>query len=140
MGPSDPPFPSEKKTPKLAHWPAHAHLLALHPEPSALDTPTTAVDQSPSHVRLFSTPWPAARQVSLSLAISWSLSKFVLIQSGMPPNSVTLFSFCLQSFPASGSSSMHRFFFHTRWPKYWSFSFSSSPSNEYSGLISFRID
>ena len=59
--------------------------------------------------------------------------------------SVVPFSSCLQSFPASGSSLMSRVFsnepaLHIRWPKYWNFSFSISPSNEYSGLISFRID
>ena len=53
------------------------------------------------------------------------------------PSSVILF--CLQSFPASGTFQMSQFF-PIRWPKYWSFSFSISPSNEYSGLISFRID
>ena len=52
-------------------------------------------------------------------------------------SSATLFSFCLQSFPASGSFTMSQL--HIRWPEYWSFSFSISPSNEYSGLISFRI-
>ena len=58
----------------------------------------------------------------------------------MPPNHLILcrpFSSCLQAFPASGSFQVSRFF---RWPKYWSFSFNISPSNEYSGLISFRID
>ena len=54
-------------------------------------------------------------------------------------SSVISFSFCLQSFPASGSFQMSQFF-TIRWPKYWSFSFSISPFNEYSGLISFRID
>ena len=52
-------------------------------------------------------------------------------------SSATPFSFCLQSFPASGSKQSA---LHIRWPKYWSFSFSTSPSNEYSGLICFRID
>ena len=55
------------------------------------------------------------------------------------PSSVALLSFCLQSFPTSGFFPMSQFF-PIRWPKYWSFSFSISPSNEYSGLISFRID
>ena len=54
-------------------------------------------------------------------------------------SSVIPFPFCLQSFPASGSYSSESVF-HIRWPKYWSFSFSISPSNEYSGLISFRMD
>ena len=64
----------------------------------------------------------------------------MFIESVIPSNRLILchpFSFCLRSFPASGSFLVSQFF---RWPKYWSFSFSISPSNEYSGLISFRMD
>jgi len=86
------------------------------------------------------TPWAAACQTSLSFTFSWSLLKFMSIESVMLSHlssSAALF-FCLQSFPVS-------VFFNElalliSWPKYWSFSFSISPSNEYSGLISFRID
>ena len=77
-------------------------------------------------------------QASLSITNSQSLLKLMSIESVMPSNHLILrppFSSCLQSFPASGESVLH-----IRWPKYWSFSFSISPSSEYSGLISFRID
>ena len=77
---------------------------------------------------------------SLSFTISQSLLKLMSVESVMPSNHLILvipFS-CLQSFPASGSFLMS--WFCIMWPKYWSFSFSISPSNEYLGLISFRID
>ena len=97
--------------------------------------------QSLSHFQLFATPWTVGHQVSLSITNFWSTLKFISIELVMSSNYLILchtFS-CLQSFPASG------FFFNEsvlqiRWPKYWSFSFSISPFNEYSGLISFRID
>ena len=72
----------------------------------------------------------------------WSLLKLMSIESMMPSNHLNFFTpifSCPQSFPASGSFPMRQLF-ASRWPKYWSFSFSISPSNEYSGLISFRID
>ena len=96
--------------------------------------------QSLSHVKLFATPWTAAHQVSLSITNSWSLLKLMSIESVMPSNHLILchpLSSCLQSFPASGSFPMS-WLICTRCLKYWSFSF--SPFNEYSGLISFRID
>ena len=94
--------------------------------------------QSLSCVQLFATPWTAACQVSLS----WSLLKLMSIESVMPSNHLIL---CHPLFlPPSIFPSIRGFFnesvLHIRWPKYWSFSFSISPSNEYSGLISFRID
>ena len=88
------------------------------------------------------TPWTAACQVSLSFTISWSLLKLISIQSVMPSNHLVLCHPLLLPpliFPSirvfSNESALH-----IRWPKYWSFSFSISSSNEYSGLISFRID
>ena len=89
------------------------------------------VVQSPRHVRLLATPWTVACQAPLSSTISWSLLKFISIELLMLSNHLILcrpLSFC---HPASGSFPM---------PKYRSFSFSISPSNKYSGLISFRID
>ena len=89
-----------------------------------------------SGVQLFATPWTAARQASLSITNSQSLLKLMSVESVVPSNissSVVPFSSCLQSFPGSG-------YFHIRWPKYWIFNFSISPSNEYSGLMFFRID
>ena len=93
-----------------------------------------------SRVQLFATPWTAALQASLSLTISQSLLKVMSIESVMPSNHLILsfpFSSCLQSFPGSGFFS-NESALHIRWSKY--LSFSISPSNEYSGLISFRID
>ena len=89
------------------------------------------------------TPWTAAHQVSLSFTISRSLLKFMSIELVMPSNHLilcTLFSFCRQSFPGSGSFPMSQLFASGGNSIYWSFSFSISPSTEYSGLISFKID
>jgi len=96
------------------------------------------VVQSLSRVRLFTTPWTAARQASLSFTVSQNLLKLTSIESRCHPtilSSVVPFSSCLQSFPASGSFPVSRLCI--RWPTYWSFSI--RPSNEYSGLFSFRI-
>ena len=98
--------------------------------------------QSLSHIRLFATPWTAARQASLSIINSWSLPKFTSIESVMPSNYLILCRPLL--LPPSIFPSIRVFsnesVLHIRWPKYWSFSFSISPSNEYSGLIYFRIE
>ena len=98
--------------------------------------------QSLSHVRLFATPWTAACQASLSIANSRSLLKFMSIELVMPSNHLILCHLLL--FLPSIFSSIRVFsnesVLRIRWPKYWSFSFSISPSNEYSGLISFRMD
>ena len=97
--------------------------------------------QSLSRVQLFVTPWTAARQASLSITNSWSLLKLMSIQLVMTSNHLNCYPFSshLQSFPASGVFS-NESVLHMRWPEYWSFSFSISPSNEYSGLISSRMD
>ena len=86
-------------------------------------------------------PWTAACQASLSFIVSLSLLKLMSIEAVMQSNhsSVAPFSSCLQSFPASGLFPIS-WLFASGEPKYWSFSLSISPSNEYSGLISFRID
>ena len=101
-----------------------------------------AVVQSLSRVWLFATPWSAARQAPLPSTISWSLFKFISIESVMPSNHLILCHPLLllpSVFPSirvfSSESALC-----IRWPSYWSFSFSISPSSEYSGLISFRID
>ena len=101
-----------------------------------------AVVQSPSRVRLFATPWIAARQASLSFTISWSLSKFMSIASVMPSNHLILCRplFFLPSIFPSIRDFSNESAVHIRWPKYWRFSFSISPSSEHSGLISFQID
>ena len=100
------------------------------------------VVQSLSHVQLFVTPWTAAHQASLSFTISWSLFKLMSIESVMPSNHLILCYLLLllpSIFPSNRVFSKEPAL-HIRWPKYWSFHFSISSSNEYSGLISFRID
>ena len=98
--------------------------------------------QSLSRVRLFATPWTAARQTSLSVTNYRSLLKLMSIQSMMSTNHLNLCRPLL--LPPSIFPSIRVFsnesVLHIRCPKYWSFSFSVSPSNEYSGLISFRMD
>ena len=96
--------------------------------------------QSLSCVWLFVTPWTAARLVSLSIANSQSLLKLMSIESGMPSNHLI---FCHPLLLPSIFPSIRVFSNESvliRWPKYWSFRFNISPSNEYSGLISFRMD
>ena len=98
--------------------------------------------QSLSHVRLFATPWTAAQQASLSISNSWSLLKLMSIESMMPSNHLILCHplLLLPSIFPSITVFSNDSVLRIRWPKYWSFSFSLSPSNEYSGLISFRMD
>ena len=98
--------------------------------------------QSLSPVWLSVTPLIAAHQASLSITNSQSLLKFMSIKSGMPSNHLILCCLLLvlpSIFPSIRVFS-NESVLHVRWPKYWSFSFSISPSNEYSGLISFRMD
>ena len=98
--------------------------------------------QSLSHVLLFVTPWPAAHQASLSLTNSWSLLKPMSIKSVMLSSHLILCRPLLlmpSIFPSTRVFS-NESVLCIRWPKYWSFSFSISPSNEYSEFISFRID
>ena len=97
--------------------------------------------QSLSHVRLFATPWIAAYQTSLSFTIFWSLVKLMSIESVMLSNHLILCHPLLllhSIFPRIRVFSKESALL-IRWPKYWSFSFNISPSNEYSGLISFRM-
>ena len=96
--------------------------------------------QSLNHVQLFFTPWTAARQASLSITNFRSLLKLMSIESVMPSNQLIL---CLPLFLLPSIFPRTRIFsnesvLHIRWPKYWSFSFSISLSNEYSGLIFFK--
>ena len=98
--------------------------------------------QSRTCVWLFAIPWTVARQASLSITNSWSLFKLMSIESVMPSSCLILCRPLLllpsifPSIKVFSSESVLRI----RWPKYWSFSFSISPSNEYSGLISFRME
>ena len=98
--------------------------------------------QSLSHVLLFSAPWIAAHQASLSITNSWSLLKLMSIELVMPSNHLILcrpLLFLPSIFPSirvfSNESALH-----IRWPKDWSFNFNICPSNEYSRLISFKMD
>ena len=95
-----------------------------------------------SLIQLFATPWTAARQASLSITNSRSLLRLLSIKSVMPSNHLILC--CPLLLPPSIFPSIRVFSNESvlliRWPKYWSFSFSISPYNEYSGLISFRMD
>ena len=98
--------------------------------------------QSLSHVRLFVTLWTAAHQASVSITNSRSLCKLMSIESVIPFNHLIL---CYSLLLLPSIFSNIRVFsdesvLRIRWPKYWSFSFSISPSSEYSGLISFRMD
>ena len=99
-------------------------------------------DQSISRVRLFATPWTAAHQASLSITNSRSLLKPMSIESVMPSSHLILCRplFLLPPIPPSIRVFSNESTLRMRWPKYWSFSFSISPSNEYPGLISFRMD
>ena len=98
--------------------------------------------QSLSRVQLFATPWTAARQASLSITNSWSLLRLMSIESVMPSSHLI---FChplllLPPIPPSIRVFSNESVLRIRWPKYWSFSFSISSSNEFSELISFRVD
>ena len=98
--------------------------------------------QSLSCVQLFVTPWTAARQASLSITNSWRMLKLMSTESVMPSNhlifccSLLLLPSIFPSIKVFSNDSV----LHIRWPKYWSLSFSISPSSEYLGLISFRND
>ena len=95
-----------------------------------------------SHVRLFATPWIKARQASLSITNSWSLLKLMPIESVMPSSHLILCHtlLLLPPIPPSIRVFSNESTLRMTWPKYWSFSFSISLSNEHPGLISFRMD
>jgi len=95
-----------------------------------------------SRVWLFATPWTAARQASLSITNSRSSLRLTSIKSLMPSNHLILCHplFLLPSIFPSIRVFSNESTLRIRWPKYWSFSFNISPSNEHSGLISFRMD
>ena len=98
--------------------------------------------QSLSHVQLFATPWTAARQASLSITHSRSPPKHFSSESVMPSNHLILchLLLLLPPVPPSIRGFSNESTLHMTWPKFWSFSFSISPSNEHPGLICFRMD
>ena len=111
-------------------------------EPGRLQSQFSSVAQSCPHESLFVTSWTTAHQASLSITNSRSFLKLMSIESVLPSNHLILcfpLFFLPSIFPSIRVFSSESVL-HTRWPKYWSFSFSISPSNEYSGLISFRMD
>ena len=117
-------------------------LLQIHTHTHTHTHIYISLVQSFSHVWLFATLWTAASQASLFITNSWSLIKLMSIESVMPSNHLILCHPLL--LPPSVFPSIRVFsnesVLRIRWPKYWSFSFNISPSNEYSGLISFRMD
>ena len=126
--------------PHVPEW----EYLALIP-PYGLDTIliiTFRLDQSLSRVRLFATPWTAARQTSLSITISWSVLKFMSIELVMPSSHLILccLLLLLPPIPRSFRVFSEESTLHMKWPKYWSFRFSIIPSKDHPGLISFRMD
>ena len=118
-----------------------AESLCCSPETTTMLLIRYFVVQSLSRVQLFVTPSKAALQASLSFTISWNLLTFTCIESVMPSHHLILCHPLLlpSTFPTIRVLS-NESILHIRWPKYWNFSFSISPSNEYSGLISFRIN
>ena len=137
-----------------SEWALFIKLATTHPWPETLNfvqvlgRPILTISihfkpsvQSLSHVQLFATSWAAARQASLSITNCRSLLKLMPIELVMPSNHLILCWLLLLPwiFPSIRVVSSESVLC-IRWPKYWSFSFSISPSSEYSGLISFRID
>ena len=130
---------------ELISWSAkfrHQSLVVSNQQSWGLHCRWFVVVQSLSHVWLFATLWTAVHQASLSFIISQSLLKLISIESGMPSNHLVLCHPLLHLpsiFPSTGVFS--KLVLCIQWPpKYWCFNFSMSPSNEYSDLISFRID
>ena len=123
-----------KSRPQQQHWQQTAAENSGSRGSYYLLSPCVSSVQSLSRVYLFVTPWTAALQASLSITNSQSPSKPMSIESVRPPNHL-IFCRPLLLLPSINESSLH-----ISWPKYWSFSFSISPSNEHSGLISFRMD
>ena len=121
----------------LLHW----QVESLPTEPPGKPKDMCSV-QLLSHVWLLTNPWTAACQASLSITNSWSLLKLMSIKLLMPSNHLILccpLFFLPSIFPSIRVFSKESIL-HLRWPNYWSFSFSISPSNEYSGLISLRMN
>ena len=127
--------PSSEKIP--AHKCSLQHYLQKARQESTLSSV-----QSLSLVQLFATPWTTAHQASLSITNSQSLLKLISIKTVMPSNNFILChpSLLLPSIFLSIRVFSNESALCIRWPKYWSFSFNTSPCNEHSGLISFRID
>ena len=134
------PFPSPRDQPRDQTWVSYIASRFFTILVWALNLMIVVVVQSPSFVQLFVSPWTAAHQTSLSITISWSLPKFMSIESVMPANHFILCGpllFLSSIFPSIRIFSSE-LAVCIRCPNYWSFSFGISPSNEYSGLIPLR--
>ena len=122
----------------------HLHILSNEMSVHVFFSILFSSVQSLSHVQLFAILWTTTCQASLSITNFWSLLRFMSLESVMPLPSHPLLSPSIFSLPPSVFPSIRVFskesFLRIRWSKYWNFSFSVSPSKEYSGLISFRID
>ena len=135
-------FPTQGLNPCFLSFLHCGQILYPQSHQGSPSTSSFSSVQSLSGVRPFATPWIAALQASLSITNSWSLLIFMFIESVMPSNHLI---FCCPLLPPPSIFPSFRVFsnesaLHIRWPKYWSFSFNISPSKEYSGLISFRMD
>ena len=119
-----------------------SHLIMVYNPFNMLLNSVSVQFSSISHVWLFATPWIAARQASLSITNSQSSLKLMSIESVMPSSHLILCRplLLLPPIPPSIRVFSNESTLHMRWPKYWSFSLSMSPSNEHLGLISFRMD
>ena len=119
-------------------------MLCWHIASREINDTTVSISsvRSLSCVRLFATPWTTAHQASLSITNSRSLLKLMSIESVMPSNHLILCRplLLLPPIPPSIRVFSNESTLRMRWPKYWNFSFSISPSNEHTGLISFRMD
>ena len=138
-------MPSSRRTswPRDRIWVSYVSCIARQILSLPLTIPGKSLSsvQLLSHVRLFEAPWTATCQASLSITNSWSLLKLMSIELVMPSNHLILCRpLLLPSIFPSIRVFSNESVLHIRWQKYWSFSFSISPSNEYSGLNSFRID
>ena len=135
-------FPTQGSKPGLAHCRQILYQLSHQGSPYIPLFPLFSSVQSFNCVQLFVTPWTAVHQASLSITNSQSLLKIISIELVMPSNHLIL---CCPLLLMSSICPSIRVFstdsvLHIRWPEYWSFSFIMRPSNEYSGLISFRMD
>ena len=140
---SMPGFPVLHYLPESAQthvlWVSDVIKLSHSLSPSS--PPALDLSQHQGHFQLFVTPWTAARLASLSFTISWNLLKLMAIESMMPSNHLILcYPLLLPSIFPSIRVFSNESVLRIRWPKYWSFSFSINPSNEYSDLLCFRID
>ena len=125
---------------RCAPWASSMSILGSMKEGATLASVSSV--QLLSRVRLSATPWITAHQASLSISNSRSLLRLMSIESVMPSSHLILCRplLLLPPIPPSTRVFSNGSTLHKRWPKYWSFSFSISPSNEHPGLISFRMD